>query len=222
MGEHLQPGWLTGGNSIRPAAVQACGLNTMRTHGTLAGKALLACLVLLCCAFMRSGPPPPLATRALGFSLNANPQGRLYTLFMYTVYEGRVVDSRPMHQRPFVLQASGLEESPANLESIDLFSEYGIKDCGAWNEDGRLETRLDCSVINDLWKLRFRGAVVEGAGSGWAGEEFTPSPRQQILLQTYRAADQPHWQGPYVGADAFRLLRDMQDPDWVRTYRDGG
>jgi hypothetical protein len=32
----------------------------------------------------------------------------------------------------------------------------------------------------------------------------------------------PHWQGPYFGKDALRLLRDMQDPEWVRLYKTGG
>ena len=86
----------------------------------------------------------------------------------------------------------------------------------------KLHTGLDCSSIRDLWKLRYRGAAVEGRGTGWAGEEFRPSDRQQILLQAYRTEEYPHWQGPYFGKDALRLLRDMQDPEWVRMYRDGG
>lgn len=173
-------------------------------------------------AFIPSYEHATPARREFGFSLNANPQGRLYTLFLYTVYEGQVVDSRPIHQGPFVLQAAGLEESPANLEALDLFEEYGIRDCGAWAAGGKVRTNLECTVLSDLWKLRFRGALVEGSTPGWAGEEFAPSTRQQILLQAYRSSENPHWQGPYFGKDAFRLLHDMQDPAWVHLYRDGG
>ncbi|HRH38654.1 MAG TPA: hypothetical protein PK760_09930 [Flavobacteriales bacterium] len=173
-------------------------------------------------AFSTGTSEPSLAKREFGFSLNANLQGDHYTLFLYTVHEGKVVDSRPLRQGSFVLQAAGVEESPANIESIDLFDQHGIRNCGAWNEAGDLRTPIDCSTIGELWKLRFRGAVVEGAGTGWAGEELFPSPRQQILLQTYRAPSDPFWQGPYYGENAFRLLRDMQDPEWVRMYRDGG
>ena len=175
-------------------------------------------LTLFACAFLRGDERPAMAKREFGFSLNPNTQGELYTLFIYTVYEGEVVDSRVMRPGPFILQMGGLEESPANLESIDLFDEYGIKGCGPWGENGEIHTGLDCSTLQDLWKLRYQDAKMPGRGPGWAAEPLTPSTRQQILLQAYRSPNHAHWHGPYFGRDAFRLLRDMQDPDWVRLY----
>ncbi len=179
--------------------------------------------VLVLSSFLRPAEKPAAYARfEFGFSLNPTAQGEMYALFMYTVLDNKVVDSRPMRVGTYILQIAGLEESRANIEGLDLFEEYGIAGCAAYSEDGQLHTGLDCSSIRDLWKLRYRGAAVEGRGTGWAGEEFRPSDRQQILLQAYRTEEYPHWQGPYFGKDALRLLRDMQDPEWVRMYRDGG
>jgi hypothetical protein len=162
------------------------------------------------------------ARQEFGFSLNPTAQGELHALFIYTVKDGVVLNNVPMRSNFFVLQASGLMESKANLESVDLFDQYGIKNCGVWTEDGMIRTDLDCSTLRDLWKLRYRNGMGVQEGNGWAGEEFRPSARQQIILQLYRRPEYEHWQGPYFGEDAFRLLRDMQDPDWVQTYAQGG
>jgi len=194
-------------------------LSEQGLHIILARGVFAAVIAALCCAFMFADESPVVAKREFGFSLNPNTQGELYTLFIYTVYQGEVVDSRPMRPGPYILQVSGIEESPANIESIDLFEEYGIKGCGPWGENGAVHVGLECRSINDLWKLRYRDALIPGQGLGWSAEEFTPSPRQQILLQAYRSPIHTHWHGPYFGKDAFRLLRDMQDPEWVRMYR---
>ncbi len=157
-----------------------------------------------------------------GFSLNPTAQGALSALFIYTVFEGVVVNSVPMRTQPFILQASGLMESKANLESIDLFDQYGIQDCGVWADKTGHQANLECSPILELWKLRYQNGMGAQPGLGWAAEEFRPSIRQQIILQLYRPPEYEHWHGPYFGEDAFRLLRDMQDPAWVETYAKGG
>ncbi|MEO8590200.1 MAG: hypothetical protein ABI432_12575 [Flavobacteriales bacterium] len=157
-----------------------------------------------------------------GFSLNPTAQGGLNALFIYAVLDGVVVTSVPMRVEPFILQASGLMESKANLEGVDLFDDYGITDCGVWADKEGHQANLECSPILELWKLRYQSGMGAQPGEGWAAEEFRPSIRQQIILQLYRSPEYEHWHGPYFGKDAFRLLRDMQDPAWVETYANGG
>jgi len=157
-----------------------------------------------------------------GFSLNPTAQGGLNALFIYTTLEGRVVGSIPMRLQPFILQASGVEESKANLESVDLFDQYEIQDCGIWADKEGLQANLECSPLLDVWKLRYKHGMGAQPGNGWAAEEFRPSERQQIILQMYRSPEYEHWHGPYFGKNAFRLLHDMQDPAWVDTYQNGG
>ena len=72
---------------------------------TIARTCIAIALVMIGCAFARSDEPT-MAQREFGFSLNPNTQGELYTLFLYTVLEGEVVDSRPMRTESFILQLS--------------------------------------------------------------------------------------------------------------------
>lgn len=182
---------------------------------------------VFCALTVGLSSPPELvgqerARYEFGFSLNPTPQGELYSLFIYTVMNDQVIEGIPMRTKSFILQAAGLQESRANLEFLDLFNEYGIVHCGAWVDELGVHTGFDCPAINDLWKLYYREDVAYNRGSGWAAEEFRPSTRQQILLGAYRAPAHEHWKGPYFGPDAFRLLRDMQDPEWIKTYAEGG
>lgn len=58
-----------------------------------------------------------------------------------------------------------------------------------------------------------------------AGQRRNSGPRsasRKLILQLYRQPEYEHSHGPYFGKDAFRLLRDMQDPAWVETYQYGG
>ena len=186
-------------------------------------RSALALILALC--FLsdgRSGPAPLLTIREFGFSLNPNAQGDFHALFIYTVYNGAVVDALPMRTEPYVLQMAGLQESRANQDGADLFSRFGINQCGAWMEEDVVHTNLQCLAVLQLWKLRYRKEMVDGQGKGWASEEFTPSARQQVLLQLYRPPQFEDWHGPYFGEGAFRLLRDMQDPEWVQLYQIGG
>lgn len=180
--------------------------------------------ILLWIALSASGLDPlhAQARYEFGFSLNPTAQGELSALFIYTVKDGVVLGSVPMRPMFFVLQASGLMESKANLESVDLFDHYGIKDCGVWTDGDAIRTELDCNTLGNLWKLRYHNGMGAQPGEGWAGEAFRPSDRQQIILQLYRPLHHEHWQGPYFGERAFRLLHDMQDPAWVKSYAQGG
>lgn len=178
---------------------------------------LLVLPALLLCLEVRSQ-----ARYEFGFSLNPTAQGALHGLFIYTVLDGQAVGSVPMRALPFFLQASGMEESRANLEMIDLFAEHGIAGCGPLASSSGATSDLDCLPLKDLWKLRYQDGMGVASGMGWAAEPMRPSERQQIILQHYRPPQYDHWHGPYFGNDAFRLLRDMQDPAWVETYRRGG
>ncbi len=188
---------------------------------TLRNRSLIAACVLMGCSFALPDERADMARREFGFALNPNPQGGLVTLFIFTVADGEVVDSRPMRPGPFILQMAGIEQSPANIEGVDLLEEYGITGCGP-SASASSHYDLECPAISDLWKLRYRSAPEPYEGSGWAAEEFRPSDRQQVLLQAYRQPQHANWHGPYFGANALRLLRDLQDPAWVRLYRDGG
>lgn len=60
----------------------------------------------------------------------------------------------------FFLQTSGMEESPANLEMIDLFAQCGAAGCGTLARGAGAITELECLPLKDL---------VEASLPGWDG-----------------------------------------------------
>lgn len=163
-----------------------------------------------------------LATYEFGFSLNqAGHEDGQYTLFIYNVHDGHVLESTAISEKTFIMQCLGAEVSRANPAGIDLFKQYNIAECDAQRDSLSGNYAYRCSPLNDLWRLRYGGATSNTGTAGWAQDLYTPGIRQQIILQAYRSTHEEHWLGPYFGAKAFALLRDMQDPAWVSTYRDG-
>lgn len=155
---------------------------------------------------------PHLATYELGFSLNG-------TCFVYTVVSDSVIKSDPIGKKAFIMQASGAEISRADPGGADLFKQYGVALCGTVLDSASGESFYLCSTLDDLWKLMNGAASDGGSAFGWASNNFQPGDGQQRILNTYRPESAIHWLGPYFGERAFRLLHDMQDPDWVARYR---
>lgn len=167
-------------------------------------------------------PPPALATYEFGFSLSqTSTEDELYTLFIYKVLDGQVLESTAIPERSFVMQATGLETSRANTEGVDLFELYLVPNCEAQRDTIDRSIHYHCDPLAEVWKLRYGGATSGTGTAGWAQHLNEPGVRQQIILQAYRSPQNDHWIGPYFGKQAFLLLRDIQDPAWVSTYRDG-
>ena len=167
-------------------------------------------------------PAPPFATYEFGFSLNPTLNEELYTLWIYKVYEGNVIDSHPVTLGTFMMEARGMQYSRANPSEIDLFGKYDITLSDAPDGSQQGQAAIICPSIELLPKLRYGPNAMETLGTGWAQEPYAPSLRQQIILQAYRSPLHDHWQGPYFGTQAFLLLHDLLDPEWVRSYSEGG
>ncbi len=141
-------------------------------------------------------------------------------------------------QAEFMRIAVGFQESNANPNKKNLFSEYGVNNCGYFNDTiiSRIlyPGGMQCNPVNDLWRLRYaewpyyiappRGKQQAntldpiGPGPGWAQKPLRPSDGQLDILKAYGPITDPMVDVIW-GADAFRLLKDMQDITWVSNYR---
>lgn len=176
-------------------------------------------LISLIIGFCTSMEPPSGSTYVLGFSLADVGPDHAGSLFIYKIHEGRVEDSRVLREQAFIRQALGMESTAANPLSEDLFIAHGINNCSGRSDTG--SEIPQCQPIKELWKLRYGGNSLGDPNSGWSQLPNMPSERQQQILQAYRHPDEHHWLGPYCGEQAFRLLKDMQDPVWVENYTQG-
>ena len=121
-----------------------------------------------------------------------------------------------------MMEARGMQNSRANPEEIDLFGKHDITLNNVTDGSLQAQAAIICPSIELLPKLRYGPNAMETLGTGWAQEPYAPSLRQQIILQAYRLPEHEHWQGPYFGKQAFLLLHDLLDPEWVKSYSEGG
>ena len=167
--------------------------------------------------------------KELAFSLMPSGNSALCTFAILTWYgdDARYSDVRVITRNEFLAVAHGLIESEANPKREDLFLKHEIKDCSFYRDTVWKSTTYDCSVIDDLWKLRHKTyplradqkrvildkvAVPE---TGWASSAYEMSWEQLAFLEKYGIRSRNDY---FYGANAFKLLKDMQDPDWVAAY----
>lgn len=103
----------------------------------------------------------------------------------------------------FIRQATGQQPSKANPDKENMFEKYLIK----WE------------TLGDIWKIRYQEYPYEAQQTmppGWAGKMFVPSDAQWTFLKEnygYEALSQFLY-----GEKMWKLLQDMQDPNWVAQY----
>lgn len=165
-----------------------------------------------------------LATWTFGLSISPASDGQLFSLFLVKVHEGKVLETRPLGREQFVKQAQGRMNSDANPAKEDLFAKFDIKACYLPPDSVAMGYSVrDCSVLDDLWKLRYWEYPQQGQDGprtiqGWAAKPLKPSDRQLGILSVYgiRLVNDM-----VLGDAIFRLLHDMSDPAWVGNYRQG-
>lgn len=158
------------------------------------------------------------------FAFNLAPSGnsQFFNLAEVTVYEGKIVEIKHLTVDEFVKCMAGILETKANPDKENFFEKYGIKGCDVHIlEDGF--SVFDCELVWDLWRLRYDKNPAKTAGreqnqsdDGWSRKKYIPSEGQMQILQRYGIR---HISEFFYGENAYKLLRDMSNPNWVQTYR---
>ncbi len=121
----------------------------------------------------------------------------------------KIVGGEQIQAMSFLRQAYGKEKSKANPWKKNFFKEYHIK---------------DSSIIFSLWKLRYAQNPWKTDDStnmfGWTMRKkypFIPYNSQLKILGRYGLNN---INGFIYGKKLFHLLKDMEDPNWIKTYQD--
>ena len=149
---------------------------------------------------------------------------RLGTFFLIKTFEGEAIEHVPLTKEQFILQAKGLVPSPANKWRIDHFLINKLESCQAIYDQYSNDFEVDCEVVDDVWRLRFdefplATKMLPEDPKGWSVKPYCPSERQMEILKSYGIQNMDD---PFVGDEAWRLLRDMSDPKWIAHYRGSG
>lgn len=191
---------------------------------------MLCRVLFFCCSIVTTvlhamEPPPevrPFAVWKFALSLGSSSDGQLFSLFLVKVVDDTVVvESQPLTRQNFIRQVQGRAFSQANPDGENLFRKYGVKQC--LNTVDSMGFVIDCTVLDDLWKLRFWEYPLQmdqgqHAVTGWAGMKLRPDDRQLLLLRGY---GMKYLTDVAIGENMFRLLKDMGDEEWVANYRGG-
>ncbi len=174
----------------------------------------------------------------LGFSLMPGANSTAVSFHIIKKWDdpNKPIEAVNISEQEFMRIASGMQKSEANPKGENLFAVNGLVDCGWFNDTvvkGILyESGMRCNTVKDIWRLRWkewpyyvqppRNANANtltpyGPGPGWANKPLQPSEGQLEILRGY-GVDDP-MVNAFYGANAFRLLKDMQDAGWVTSYR---
>ncbi|MBN2891724.1 MAG: hypothetical protein JXL97_07645 [Bacteroidales bacterium] len=168
--------------------------------------------------------------------------------FIIYAPNGTIEDVQTITKNDFLKQAQGFAPSDANIKSENFFTKYGAFDSLAimreviasiypvptdevlynYKKRTRYNNRVDFlskNLINNLWKLRYAiYPFMSGSEDtlGWTmnfENTYMPRPEQMQILEGY-GLDKIN--GYVWGDNLFRLFKDMQDPNWVETYKKAG
>lgn len=191
-------------------------------------KKLLPALVIIVSAFLAAGTYPRSSgivtapRTSIGFNLAPSANSGLITFAVLTWYDEK--DDRPdrvqyITRQEFLSIAHGLVDSKANPHREDLFVKHEVQDCNYFIDTVFRKTTFECSIVDDLWRLRYNMYPVKvnnpPKGSGWATTRDEMSWGQLDYLGKYGIK---HRNDFFYGENAFKLLKDMQNPDWISEY----
>lgn len=139
-----------------------------------------------------------------GFTLMTGMNSELVRFGFVKIHENGKKEYTWLSKRRFIMQAAGFEKSKANKDTINNFKKYEV----------------DVATLDELWKLRYEKYPFDDKEkekeTGWSGKPFVPSDKQWAhLKQNFNMGGLTEF---CYGEDFWRLLKSLQDPDFINKY----
>lgn len=138
-----------------------------------------------------------------GFTLMTGMNNNLVRFGFVKIHEDGRKEYTWLSQKRFIMQAAGFESSKANKDTLNLFEKYEV----------------DPGLLDHLWKLRYQEYpfdVKENKETGWAAKQFVPGDKQWAYLkQNFNFGSLTEF---CYGENFWRLLKSIQDPDFINHY----
>ncbi|TNE55604.1 MAG: hypothetical protein EP338_02200 [Bacteroidetes bacterium] len=153
-----------------------------------------------------------------GVQVSMQPNSGLYMLVAYT-HNGRALTNRKiMRMDEFIKIATGFWPSVYNPKRENLLEQHGLP-CGLVTDPITNKKTPACGPLDSLWKIRYSDFPFNtGNERGWSQELYKPSSKQAVYLhQNYNIYDIDF--SPFIDSNFWKILRDVQDPNWVRKYK---
>lgn len=153
---------------------------------------------------------------AVGLFTSAHSQ--MITYAIVSLRDGQLIGAQVLTEQQFMYQAMGYYPSIANLGRVNLFEKNGVDSCFLYSDEDDRIVGYYCQPFTQLWKIRFYENPYEFDVRGWSQGQFKPSRYQsELILKEYGVKNV--LTDYFYGDTLYKLLRDVQDPVWVETYR---
>lgn len=152
----------------------------------------------------------------LGFSIKSNMNGGLVNFALIKPLPDGKRKVILLTKDAFMFQAAGRQKSPGNPKKINLFEKYQIK---------------NPNIVNSLWKLRYKenpnqplseylGHTASRNNAGWSQNDEIPFLPTEAQMDILRGFGIERFSDYIYNEKAFGLLKAMEDPEWVRAYKE--
>ena len=142
----------------------------------------------------------------------------MLTYAIVTFRNDVVVSAQIITEERFMYEAFGYYPSIANVNKENLFAKYGVDSCFMLSNDLNKIVGYYCKPFQDLWKLRFYEHPYNFDTPGWSQGQFKPSIYQMKILREEYGINNV-LTDYFYGDSLFKLLRDVQRPSWIQSYK---
>ena len=144
----------------------------------------------------------------LGFNLIPNAGGSLVNFALIKPQANGKQKVILLTQDNFISQCSGKQKSLGNPDKINFFKKYNIK---------------NLAILNNLWKLRYTEypyRTEQKPEKGWSQNDeipYIPSLAQLNMLKKFGIERLNDY---FYGEKAFKLLQAIENPQWLKSYKE--
>lgn len=153
---------------------------------------------------------------AVGIFVGAHSQ--LMTYAIITKSGDRIIGSQIIREQRFMYNIMGYWPTPANPNRINLLEENGVDSCFLTVNYSDKINGYYIKPFHNLWKIRYKiHPIAYDVGNGWSQGYYKPSQAQAMFLNENYGVQNIKTQYIY-GDSLYKLLRDIQNPDWIDMY----
>jgi len=153
---------------------------------------------------------------AIGLFVGTHSQ--LMTFAIITKSGGQLIGSQIIQEQRFIYNILGYWPTKANPNKINLLEKNGVDSCFLTVNYSNKINGYYIKPFNNLWKIRYKiHPISYDADNGWSQGYYKPSSAQAQFLDKNYGVQNVKTQYIY-GDSLFKLLRDIQNPDWIIMY----
>ncbi|MCG8576874.1 MAG: hypothetical protein MI810_18480 [Flavobacteriales bacterium] len=168
-------------------------------------------------SFSTSSQVPP-KKNVLAVGLFTGAHSSLITYAFLQMRGDQITGARLVREDVFMYTAMGHWPGLVNLDRENLFEKYGVDSCFLVYDEYDKVAGWYAKPFRLLWKLRFYEHPYQFDTPGWSQGRIKPSLYQmQFIKQEYGVKNV--LTEYFYGDTLFKLLRDVQNPQWISLYK---